>query len=203
MKTLIIDNYDSFTYNLYQYVAEIGGNPLVVKNDAIELLDVQEMKPTHIILSPGPGNPTNAEDFGVCMEVIKELHRFYPILGVCLGHQGIAAAYGATIVHAPEPMHGKTSEILHMGNSRLFKDIPQKTPVMRYHSLLVDEKTLPNTFKVTARTEGDGLCMAIEHTLYPLYGVQFHPESIATPYGKQFLRNFLAIGPRRATDTKR
>lgn len=193
MKTLIIDNYDSFTYNLYQYLAEIEGNPTVVKNNQIELSDIQEIKPTHIVISPGPGNPMNEEDFGIGTQVIKELHRFYPILGVCLGHQGIAAAYGATITHAPEVMHGKTSKIIHTNDSEIFTGIPIKTPVMRYHSLLVDESTLPVTFRVTARTEDDGLCMAIEHVKYPLYGVQFHPESIGTPFGKQLLRNFLAI----------
>ncbi len=195
MKTLVIDNYDSFTYNLFQYLAEIGGDPLVVKNDEIELSDIQEIKPTHIVISPGPGTPKNREDFGIGTEIIKNLHRWYPILGVCLGHQGIAATYGANIIHAPEVMHGKTSIITHTGDSLLFKNIPKQIPVMRYHSLLVDEHTLPSTFKVTARTAHDHLCMALEHTTYPLFGVQFHPESIGTPHGKQILRNFLAIDP--------
>lgn len=191
MKTLIIDNYDSFTYNLYQYLAEVGGNPLVMKNDEITLADIEEIQPTHIVLSPGPGTVTNAEDFGIGMQVIQKLQGIYPILGVCLGHQGIAAAYGAKIIHAPEVVHGKTSEIIHTGDSAIFKKIPKKISVMRYHSLLVDETTLPSVLRVTARTEGDGLCMAIEHETYPLYGVQFHPESIGTPDGMQLLRNFL------------
>ncbi len=191
MKTLIIDNYDSFTYNLYQYLAEVGGNPLVMKNDEITLADIEEIQPTHIVLSPGPGTVTNAEDFGIGMQVIQKLQGIYPILGVCLGHQGIAAAYGAKIIHAPEVVHGKTSEIIHTGDSAIFKKIPKKIPVMRYHSLLVDDTTLPSVLRVTARTEGDGLCMAIEHETYPLYGVQFHPESIGTPDGIQLLRNFL------------
>lgn len=191
MKTLIIDNYDSFTYNLYQYLAEVGGNPLVMKNEEITLADIEEIQPTHIVLSPGPGTVTNAEDFGIGMQVIQKLQGIYPILGVCLGHQGIAAAYGAKIIHAPEVVHGKTSEIIHTGDSAIFKKIPKKISVMRYHSLLVDETTLPSVLRVTARTEGDGLCMAIEHETYPLYGVQFHPESIGTPDGMQLLRNFL------------
>ncbi len=197
MKTLIIDNYDSFTYNLFQYLAEIGGDPLVVKNDEIEISDIQEIKPSHIVISPGPGNPNNPSDFGIGTKVIKELYRFYSILGVCLGHQGIAAAYGAKIRSAPEIMHGKTSMITHTGESQLFRNIPRDISVMRYHSLLVDEHTLPSTFRVTARTEHDDLCMALEHIKYPLYGVQFHPESIGTPHGKQILRNFLSINYKR------
>ncbi len=191
MKTLIIDNYDSFTYNLYQYLAEVGGNPLVMKNDEITLADIEELQPTHIVLSPGPGTVMNTEDFGIGTQVIQRLQGVYPILGVCLGHQGIAAAYGAKIIHAPEVVHGKTSEIIHTGVSNIFKNISKKIPAMRYHSLLVDESTLPSTIRVVARTEGDGLCMAIEHETFPLYGVQFHPESIGTPDGMQLLRNFL------------
>lgn len=191
MKTLIIDNYDSFTYNLYQYFAEVGGSPFVMKNDEITLADIEELQPTHIVLSPGPGTVANATDFGIGTQVIQKLQGAYPILGVCLGHQGIAAAYGAKIIHAPEVVHGKTSEIIHTGDSVIFKKIPKKIPVMRYHSLLVDETTLPSVLRVTARTTGDGLCMAIEHEALPLYGVQFHPESIGTPDGMQLLRNFL------------
>ncbi len=193
MKTLIIDNYDSFTYNLLQFIAELGGDPLVVKNDAVMLADIQKLAPTHIVISPGPGTVTNSSDFGVCAEAIREFSGKIPILGVCLGHQGIAACYGAKIVHAPEVMHGKSSTITHDETSALFHGVPQKTPVMRYHSLVIEESTLPQNFTVTARSE-DGLCMAIEDKKLTLFGVQFHPESIGTPYGKTILANFLAIG---------
>lgn len=193
MKTLIIDNYDSFTYNLYQYIAELGGNPIVVKNDEISIRQIKEMNPSHIIISPGPGHPKNKKDIGISQELIEKFGDRYPILGVCLGHQIIGAAYGAQIIHAPEPVHGKTSHITHDGTSPIFRNIPKKISVMRYHSLMINKETLPETIKITANTDESDLCMAIEHVTKPIYGVQFHPESISTPYGKKILENFLTI----------
>lgn len=194
-KTLIIDNFDSFTYNLYQHIAELGGNPTILKNRA-SMEDVRKFTPSHIIISPGPGNPENALDFGVCCEVIASLHRHTPILGVCLGHQGIARHFGAHIVHAPVAFHGKTSTIIQTQPSGIFQHLPLEFTAMRYHSLIVDESSLPKELRITARTKNDNLIMAIEHETYPLFGVQFHPESIGTPQGKTLLENFLSKSAR-------
>lgn len=192
MKTLIIDNFDSFTFNLYQHIAELKGNPTVLKNTA-SMKEVLAAQPTHIIISPGPGNPGNSTDFGISHAVIASLHAHIPMLGVCLGHQGIAQHFGARIIHSPEAYHGKTSQIIQTVPSKLFHDIPHIFTAMRYHSLIIDETSLPSELHVTARTQDDNLIMAIEHETYPLFGVQFHPESIGTPQGKKLLKNFLLI----------
>lgn len=190
MKTLIIDNYDSFTYNLYQYFAELEANPVVYTNDKISLADIQKMKPSHIVISPGPGTVENPEDFGVCNEVIRQFGTKTPLLGVCLGHQGIAHAFGGTIEHAPLIMHGKTSKVEHTGKG-VFKNIENPLTVMRYHSLCVSPKNLPSELEITAHIAGEGTIMGLQHKTYPIFGIQFHPESFATHQGKQLINNFL------------
>lgn len=190
MSVLLIDNYDSFTFNLFQFLCELGAKVRVVRNDQITVENIREEKPSHIILSPGPGSPDKERDFGVCGPIIKKLAQQVPILGVCLGHQGIAHHLGGTIVRAPQIIHGKTSRIRQSGGA-LFRDLPEELEVMRYHSLLVERTTLPACLRETAVTCEDNLIMAIEHREWPLYGVQFHPESIGTPQGKIMLRNFL------------
>ena len=183
---LLIDNYDSFTYNLYQYVGIFQKNIEVVRNDKISIEEIRQMDPERIILSPGPRTPMEA---GICMDLVKEFYRSKPILGICLGHQSIGAAFGARIVHARELMHGKQSVICHEGQS-IFSGIPSPIKVARYHSLAVEEKTLPDDFTILARTE-DGEIMAMQHRDFPLIGIQFHPESIFTEYGKRMIENFL------------
>ena len=185
---LLIDNYDSFSYNLYQLVGAIDPDIKVIRNDEMTIDEIRALNPRRIILSPGPGRP---EDAGVIMEVAKTVSKEIPTLGVCLGHQAICAAYGATVTYAKELMHGKRSETELDINALLFKHCPKTAQVARYHSLAVDEKTLPKELKVVARTLGDGEVMAVEHQEYPIYGVQFHPESILTPIGKKILENFL------------
>lgn len=185
---LLIDNYDSFSYNLYQMVGEINPDIKVIRNDEFSVEEVIALNPSHIILSPGPGRP---EDAGIIEEVAKKC-KDIPLLGVCLGHQAICDAYGATITYASELMHGKQSEVSLDLSSKLFKDCDEKTRVARYHSLVVDPQTLPPSFKVTSMTT-DGVVMAIEHKDYPIYGVQFHPESIMTPLGRKILENFIKI----------
>lgn len=193
--TLIIDNYDSFTYNLYQYVAELNGNPVVHRNNEISLATIEHgIKNgtiTHIIISPGPGSPDKKKDFGVCGDVIKTFMGRVPILGVCLGHQGIIHYLGGRVVRAPEPVHGKRSKLEVDTKSTLFKGLPDVIEGMRYHSLIGEKKSLPKSLKITAETEGDHLVMAIEHESFPLFGIQFHPESIGTPTGMKMLKNFL------------
>lgn len=184
---LLIDNYDSFSYNLYQYVGEINPDIRVIRNDEMTVEQIRELKPSHIILSPGPGRP---EDAGIIIEAARELGPDIPILGVCLGHQAICAAFGATVTYAKQLMHGKQSIAKLDTECPLFRGCPEKTPVARYHSLAADPDTIPEELKVTAVTE-DGEVMAVKHRDYPIYGVQFHPESILTPNGKQILRNFL------------
>lgn len=191
MKTLIIDNYDSFTFNLFQYVAELGGNPLVEKNDAVSVADIVKIAPSHILLSPGPGTVEEPADFGVCAAVIQSLTTT-PILGVCLGHQGIIYQCGGKITRAPKIMHGKTSQIIHTGEG-LFRGVENPFTAMRYHSLIGERAFLPACLTVTAETMDDYLIMAIHHKERPLFGVQFHPESIGTPEGKKILKNFLAL----------
>ena len=183
---LLIDNYDSFTYNLYQYVGIFQKNIEVVRNDKISIEEIRQMDPERIILSPGPRTPMEA---GICMDLVKEFYRSKPILGICLGHQSIGAAFGARIVHARELMHGKQSVICHEGQS-IFSGIPSPIKVARYHSLAVEEKSLPDDFTILARTE-DGEIMAMQHRDFPLIGIQFHPESIFTEYGKRMIENFL------------
>ena len=198
MKTLIIDNYDSFTYNLYQYVGELGGDPVVFRNDEITVAEIEVLAPTHIIISPGPGHPQKKEDFGVCREVIEALGERIPVLGVCLGHQGISFIFGGKIVRAPEIMHGKTSEMTQLDVGELsflniLEDVPQSFEAMRYHSLSADCDHMPDCLKVTAETKKEGLVMAIQHSIFPIYGIQFHPESIGTEVGKTILKSFLNV----------
>ena len=186
---LLIDNYDSFTYNLYHYFIECGANDILVKrNDKISLAEIEKLKPQAIILSPGPCTPNEA---GICLNVIDKFKGKIPIFGVCLGHQAIAQNYGAKIIKTT-PMHGKISDIYHRDN-KIFKDIPSPFKATRYHSLTVEEASLnKNEFNITATTK-DGIIMAIEHKNYPIYGVQFHPESIASEYGHQIIKNFLDL----------
>lgn len=194
MKTLIIDNYDSFTFNLYQYVGELDEAPLVYRNDQITLEQVRALRPDRIIISPGPGNPENDAYFGVCRQVILQLGPEVPLLGVCLGHQGICAAFGGRVVRAPYVMHGKTSVIDH-DNSELYSGISTPFEVMRYHSLVADPSTFPDSLVITSRTE-DGIIMGLRHRSYPIYGVQFHPESIGTVPGRRLIENFLFLAER-------
>lgn len=183
---LLLDNYDSFTYNLYQYLGELGEEIAVFRNDKITLEEIENLGPTQIVLSPGPGRPSQA---GIMIDVIKRFASNIPILGICLGFQGIGEAFGGNVVHAPQLFHGKTSIINHTG-SGIFKGIPQSIEVGRYHSLIVDRDSLPACFTITAWTD-DNLIMAMQHQEYPLVGIQFHPESILTPDGKTMLKNFL------------
>lgn len=184
---LLIDNYDSFSYNLYQLIGEIDPDIRVIRNDEMTVEEIEAMKPARIILSPGPGRPEGA---GMIMEAVKTLGEKIPILGVCLGHQAICAAFGAAVTYAKELMHGKQSQIRFDTDSPLFRGCPQTAPAARYHSLAVDADTLPDCLRVTARTV-DGEVMAVEHRDYPIFGVQFHPESIMTPDGKTMIRNFI------------
>ena len=183
---LLIDNYDSFSYNLYQLIGEIEPDIKVVRNDEMTVKQIRELNPDRIILSPGPGRP---EDAGVIIDVVKTIHDI-PILGVCLGHQAICAAFGAAVTYAKELMHGKQSNVKFDTDCPLFKGCPEIAPVARYHSLAADADTIPEELKITALTT-DGEVMAVQHKEYPIYGVQFHPESIMTPDGKQMLRNFI------------
>jgi anthranilate synthase/aminodeoxychorismate synthase-like glutamine amidotransferase len=187
-RLLLIDNYDSFTYNLYQYLSELGADVDVIRNDALTVDDVEKMNPDGIVLSPGPGRP---EDAGVCIPVIARFVGQVPILGVCLGHQAIAAAYGAKIVSAPELLHGKTSQILHDGTG-LYEGMKPEFNAIRYHSLVADRRTLPDSLVVDSETS-DGIVMGLHHREEPLFGVQFHPESILTDGGKILLQNFLDV----------
>ncbi len=184
---LLIDNYDSFSYNLYQMIGEINPDIRVIRNDEMTVEEIREMCPERIILSPGPGRP---EDAGIIIPVVKELGADIPILGVCLGHQAICSAFGAVVTYAKELMHGKQSMVRFDRKCPLFQGCPETAPVARYHSLAADENTIPEELQVTAVTE-DGEVMAVSHREYPIYGVQFHPESIMTPDGKTMLRNFL------------
>lgn len=184
---LLIDNYDSFSYNLYQLIGEIDPSIKVVRNDEMTIEEIRALKPEHIILSPGPGRP---EDAGIIVEAAKNLGKEIPILGVCLGHQAICAAFGATVTYAKQLMHGKQSDVKFDPECPLFEGCPEVAPVARYHSLAADPDTIPDCLKVTAVTT-EGEIMAVQHKDYPIYGVQFHPESIMTPDGRQMLKNFL------------
>ncbi len=184
---LLIDNYDSFTYNLYQYLGELGENVIVKRNDNITIEEIENMKPEAIVISPGPGRPENA---GICVEVIQHFYESIPILGICLGHQAIGYSFGAKIEKATKIMHGKTSKLNHI-EKQLFKSLPQQLEVMRYHSLIINKDTLPAFFQILAKSIDDNEIMAIKHNKYPLYGMQFHPESVGTGLGKQLLENFL------------
>jgi anthranilate synthase/aminodeoxychorismate synthase-like glutamine amidotransferase len=183
---LLIDNYDSFTYNLFQYLCELGAAVRVVRNDAIGVDDVRSLAPSFIVISPGPGVPRDA---GISVELVRALGESTPILGVCLGHQAIAEAYGGVVTRAPELKHGKASMISHDGRG-VFEGLPSPFSAIRYHSLCAAPDAVPGVLSVTARSDS-GVIMALQHREYPVYGVQFHPESILTEYGKELLRNFL------------
>jgi anthranilate synthase/aminodeoxychorismate synthase-like glutamine amidotransferase len=183
---LLIDNYDSFTYNLYQYLAELGADVHVCRNDQVTVAEIEAIQPDCIVISPGPCTPNEA---GISCQVIEAFGSRIPLLGVCLGHQAIGQVYGGQVIRAPEPMHGKTSLMYHQGQG-VFHDLPAPFEANRYHSLIVERSTLPNELEITAET-ADGLIMGLRHRTYPVEGVQFHPESIMTPVGKDLLRNFL------------
>jgi len=193
---VLIDNYDSFTYNLVHFLGELGAACEVHRNDRISVADVMRLKPQAIVLSPGPCTPKEA---GICLDLVLEAARAdLPVLGVCLGHQAIAQAFGAKVVRAPLPMHGKLSSVRHAGKS-VFKDLPARFEVTRYHSLMIDRASLPASIEVTAET-ADGIVMGLQHKTHPLHGVQFHPESIASECGHDLLANFLSLAgltPRR------
>jgi anthranilate synthase/aminodeoxychorismate synthase-like glutamine amidotransferase len=185
---LVIDNYDSFTFNLVQYLGELGTKLSVFRNDAITINQIEKMRPTHIVISPGPGRP---EEAGISIEVVQKFAGVIPILGVCLGHQAIVAAYGGRIVGAGELVHGKTSEIYHDGKT-IFDGVKSPFLATRYHSLIADRKTLPSCLEISAETK-EGLIMGVRHKFHRVEGVQFHPESILTTVGKEILANFLGL----------
>jgi anthranilate synthase component II len=186
---LLIDNYDSFTYNLYHYLLELGANVEVYRNDQITTSEIAAKKYQGIIISPGPATP---DDAGICLKVIAGFSGKIPILGVCLGHQAIAQHFGAKIIRGAKPMHAKISEITHNLSSKLFAEIPEKFQATRYHSLIIDLDTMPKDL-LTIATSADGVIQAIEHRSHKIYGVQFHPESIASEFGHQILKNFINI----------
>ena len=187
---LVIDNYDSFTYNLVQYLGELGTEPFVRRNNAITLAEIATLKPERIVISPGPGRPEQA---GITLDVIKKFGATIPLLGVCLGHQAIGMAFGGSVVRATAPMHGKTSTVSHDGRG-VFAGIASPFTVGRYHSLVVQKAGLPTALEISAQTEDDGTIMALRHREFPIHGVQFHPESILTREGQHLLRNFLKVG---------
>ncbi|MCS7115355.1 MAG: aminodeoxychorismate/anthranilate synthase component II [Nitrososphaerota archaeon] len=190
MKVLVIDNYDSFVYNLVQYLGELGAKPIVFRNNQLTLKKALEINPDKIIISPGPGTPEEGRYFGVCSDILRVMSPEIPTLGVCLGHQGIASVFGGRIVRAKRVMHGKTSLVRHDGES-IFKNVENPIEAMRYHSLVVEKSSLPKCLKVTAEALDDGEIMGIRHLTYPIEGVQFHPESILTKCGKKILKNFV------------
>ncbi len=196
MKILIIDNYDSFTFNLYQYVGEIlidVGKKFkldVLRNDEITIEKIKKRRYDKIIISPGPGDPSDSGYFGVCAEVLTQVGKETPVLGVCLGMQGMAHYFGGKVIRAKHPMHGKTSTVKHDGLG-LFRGLPQKLEVMRYHSLIADKLTIPDCLKITSESLDTGEIMGLRHKTYPIEGIQFHPESFATDGGKLLLENFL------------
>ena len=190
MKVLVIDNYDSFVYNLVQYVGELGAEVIVCRNDQVSIKQVREINPDRIIISPGPGNPEDEKYFGICTDILKEISKNVPTLGVCLGHQGIISTFGGKVVSAKRLMHGKTSSIKHDGKG-LFKGVRNPLTATRYHSLAGDERTIPSCLEITAVSIDDGEIMGVRHIEYPIEGVQFHPESILCEDGKLIIRNFL------------
>ncbi len=197
---LLIDNYDSFTYNLVHFLGELGAECEVHRNDKISAEQVLKKKPTAIVLSPGPCTPNEA---GVCLELITKAAGKIPLLGVCLGHQSIGQAYGGKVIRAGKPMHGKLSTVHHTGKG-VFKGLPKRFEVTRYHSLIVERKSLPDCLKITAETD-DGIIMGLQHKTHPVHGVQFHPESIASEQGHTLLANFLelaGLNPTRKTTTR-
>ena len=186
---LVIDNYDSFTYNLVQYLGELGATVVVRRNDEASIDQLRGLTPARVVISPGPGRPEQA---GVSLEVIRQFGPHVPVLGVCLGHQAIGLAFGGDVVRAPLPIHGKTSTVEH-DSQGVFAGLAASFQAGRYHSLVVDEKTLPADLEVTARTKEDGLVMGLRHRTLPIHGVQFHPESVLTNEGRRILRNFLEM----------
>ena len=186
---LLIDNYDSFSYNLYQLIGALNPDIEVIRNDAASIAEIEQLKPEAMILSPGPGRP---EDAGVCIDVVRKLGGTIPVLGICLGHQAVCMAYGGTISYAKRLMHGKQSHTRLESACPLFQGLPESIQVARYHSLALLEETLPACLTITARAD-DGEIMAVQHNSYPVYGLQFHPESILTPEGKSILKNYLNI----------
>jgi len=186
---LVIDNYDSFTYNLVQYLGELGTQPMVRRNNEVTLDEIAALKPERIVISPGPGRPEQA---GITLDVIRRFGPTTPLLGVCLGHQAIGMAFGGAVVRAIAPMHGKTSSITHDGQG-VFTGMTTPLVVARYHSLVVDRNGWPGELEISAQTEEDGTVMALRHRQYPIHGVQFHPESIMTRDGHHLLRNFLNV----------
>lgn len=184
---LLIDNYDSFSYNVYQLIGSVNPDIRVIRNDEMTMEEIEALAPSHIILSPGPGRPSDA---GICEDVIKYFAGKIPIMGICLGHQAICEVFGAKVTYAKELMHGKQSLASLDTESTLFKGMQKEITVARYHSLAAEPESIPDDLKVTAVTE-DGEVMAVEHTKFPVYGVQFHPESVLTPEGKQIMENFL------------
>lgn len=194
MRTLLIDNYDSYTFNVYQLLAKINGDvPFVIHNDQVDWPELTKLDHhlnfDNVVISPGPGHPANKSDFGICQQVLQQFEK--PILGICLGHQGLGYTFGGSVIHAPDVRHGRISQIVHQ-KTGLFQDIPSPFPAVRYHSLVVERSTLPTCLDVTAQTD-DGLIMGLRHQNKPLFGVQFHPESICTDYGFQLFENFKAI----------
>lgn len=196
MRILIIDNYDSFVYNLAQYLGELGGEPIVYRNNAITLEKARELRPERIVISPGPGNPVEERYFGVSARIIMELGKNIPTLGVCLGHQGIGHVFGAKIRRAKTLKHGKTSMIDHDGKG-IYSGIDVPFVATRYHSLAVDEERIPRDLEVTAKSQDDDEIMGLRHKDYPIEGLQYHPESILTDLGMKILRNFLDEGVKR------
>ena len=194
---LLIDNYDSFAYNVYQLIGSVYPDIKVIRNDEYSVDEIIAMDPEAIIISPGPGKPSEA---GICIEAVKAFADKVPILGICLGHQAICEAFGATVSYAKELMHGKRKDVIRMNNGVIFRGMADRFPVARYHSLAVLEETLPSELKVTARCE-DGEIMAVEHEKYPIFGLQFHPESVMTPCGKKIIENFMAIVKKGSTQS--
>ncbi|HJW65981.1 MAG TPA: aminodeoxychorismate/anthranilate synthase component II [Candidatus Bathyarchaeia archaeon] len=190
MKVLIIDNYDSFVYNLAQYIGEVGAETIVRRNDEITLKQILEIKPERIVLSPGPGNPKDKRSFGVCKEILQHMSCEVPTLGVCLGHQGIISTFGGKVVSAKRLMHGKTSRIIHDGKA-IFQGVQNPFVATRYHSLVGEMSSIPECLEVTAVSVDDGEVMSVRHVEYPIQGVQFHPESVLCEDGKLMIKNFL------------
>ncbi len=190
MKVLVIDNYDSFVYNLVQYVGELGAEPIVYRNDEMTLMQAMKLRPNRIIISPGPGISEDIRYFGVCSEILQNMSREISTLGVCLGHQGIISTFGGKIIRAKILMHGKTSQIKHDGKG-VFKGVKNPFEATRYHSLVGDRETIPRCLTITSESIGDGEIMGVRHVEYPIEGVQFHPESILTTDGKRIMKNFL------------
>jgi anthranilate synthase component 2 len=191
VKVLVIDNYDSFVYNLVQYIGELGGEPVVYRNDQITLKQAKQLNPQRIVISPGPGTPEDPHYFGVCAEILQQMSPKIPTLGVCLGNQGIIYAFGGKILQAKRLMHGKTSIIKHDGKG-VFEGVKNPFTATRYHSLVGDKNSIPSCIEVTAESADDGEIMGVRHKTYPITGVQFHPESILCEDGKKIITNFLA-----------